>query len=236
MGINNIGRVIRTNNVKIDKESGQVTKQFSRFALSMIWGFLERKPYLSAKVRYEREKKLISKFSNNPDLTTPTLLDSDDQELILVLQALDLTDLVQIFQNPTIHIDDKLQYLRAALEQLHSIHNTGETHGDPYLKNFFRVNNTENDNSRLYVCDFEYERTGPDPAVTDILILTANSINTLLKTNGSAPESVLSVVSEVYGDEIYFPFDIRDKIFFSLRFGVGKEFYEHFRNKKQIFS
>lgn len=105
MKLNDIGRVLRTNDVHID--SRQVAKRFKQFALSMLWGFLERKPYLSAKVRYEREKRLICKFSNNPDLTTPTLLDSNDQELILVFQALDLTDLVQIFQNPAIHIDEK---------------------------------------------------------------------------------------------------------------------------------
>ncbi len=233
MKLNDIGRVLRTNDVEIGPE--RVTKRFKQFALSMLWGFLERKPYLSAKARYEREKRLITKFFGNSDLKTPTLLDSDDQELILVFQTLGLTDLVQIFQDPAIHIDDKLQYLRTALNQLHTIHNVGETHGDPYLKNFFRVNGSEN-NGRLYTCDFEYERKSPEPAVTDVLILTANSINALFQANGSAPKSALSVVREVYGDDIHFPFDIRDRVFFSLRFGMGHEFYEHFRNQRQIFS
>ncbi len=226
MGFNNIGRVLTTNAVEIDTE--RVTKKFNDFALSMLWGFLERKPYLSARFRYQREKKLVTKFQNKPDLTTPTLLEADDNELILIFRTLGLTDLVRVFQDPDVPTDDKLLYLQLALQQLHAIHNLNETHGDPYLKNFFLLDETKD----IYTCDFEYQRTGPDPAVTDVLILTANAIHALCQEFPGISGAVLASVNEIYGHELWFPFDIRDRIFFSLRFGMGNEFYTHFGKKR----
>lgn len=231
MSLNEIGKLFHTNDVHIGPEV--VRKQFKPFAITMTWGFLERKPYLSAEKRYQREKRIIVKLEDNPNLHTPALLGSNDQELILELQSLPLTDLIAVFKDPFIHADDKLGYFRQSLQSLREIHESGETHGDPYLKNFFRIENPPNKGC-IYTCDFEFERRSPFPKTTDVLILVANTVNALSQANGISSKSALSLVNEVYGKDLDFPFDQRDKVFFRLRFDMGPEFFHHFSNQRTI--
>src|SRR3989338_89187 len=176
MGFDDIGKMLRTNHVEITPDT--VRKTYRDFAPTMLWGVLERKPYMSAELRYKREKRLIPVFLE-AGLNTPQLVEFDDDSLELAMIPLELTDLVEVFQDPGISIDDKLDYFKQALQQLRGIHNLGETHGDPYLKNFFRLNRQYPNRGDVYTCDFEYQRDSPVPSATDVLILVADATHLL---------------------------------------------------------
>ncbi len=225
MVLNELGKILETNDVRVGSEV--VQKRFKPFALTMIWGAMERKPFLSAQQRYSREKRLVVKLADNRNLNVQDLLAFDDQNFILQYRAARLTDFINLFKDPVVHRDDKLGYFKKSLESLREIHNTGEYHGDTYLKNFFKIESGEKQ-GQVFTCDFEFERDSANPQITDVLIVTANSINALSKANGIKPEVVLNTASEVYGSDISYPFDLRDRAFFRLRFAVGQEFFDYF--------
>jgi tRNA A-37 threonylcarbamoyl transferase component Bud32 len=226
MKIDDIGRVVRTNRVEITPEV--VRKTFRRFSLTMLWGFLERKPYASAQQRYAREKSVIPIFFDR-GLNTPELINFDDRALSLDIKTLELTDLVGVFQDPRICKDDKLGYFKMALQQLWGIHNLGKTHGDPYLKNFFRLNRQYQKRGSVYTCDFEYQRISPDPLTTDVLILVADATHLLNNNHPEEAPAIMTILEEVYGKGLSFPFDARDRFFFRKRFGTGNAFFDYFR-------
>lgn len=227
MKLDDIGRILRTNDVDINPE--RVRKRYRDFAVTMAWGFLERKPYASARERYFREKCLVQKFYDS-GLNTPELLKTDDENLTLRWRTLELTDLVQIFEDPRIHPDDKLQYFREALEVLSYIHNLSESHGDPYLKNMFRLDRDYPKRKRIYTCDFEYERTSSDSQVTDLLILTADAAHLLSHSQNDQLPAAISAVNEVYGRNLSFHFTPLDILFFRMRFGMDSQFFNYFGN------
>lgn len=225
MSFDNIGRLLRTNHVDINPE--RLRKRYRQFSPTMLWGVLERKPYMSAKARYEREKRVVPLFYN-AGLNTPNLIGTDDSTLTLDFQTFELTDLVEVFEDPRIHRDDKLQYLKEALELLRDIHNLGETHGDPYLKNFFRLNRRYPKRGSVYTCDFEYERKSSDSQATDVLILAADGAHLLSNNHQRETQSIFALVSEVHGRDIGFKFDLRDGFFYSARFGMRLDFFRYF--------
>ncbi|MCM2325827.1 MAG: hypothetical protein NDI94_05155, partial [Candidatus Woesearchaeota archaeon] len=165
MDFDGLGKLLRTNSVVITP--AKVIKTYHEFAPTMLWGILERKPYRRARERYEREKELIPALYES-GLNVPQLISYDDKGLMIVMKTLDLTDLVEVFQDQRVHKDDKLSLFSEALMQLYGIHNSGYTHGDPYLKNFFKVENRR-ERGNVYTCDFEYERKSPDNQVMDMM-------------------------------------------------------------------
>ena len=226
MKLDNIGKWLRTNKVKITPE--KVEKTYRGFSLTMLWGFLERKPYMSAAQRYAREKRLIPKFFA-AGLNTPELVSVDDQTVTLSVKTLELTDFVEVFQDPRIHKDDKLNYFKQGLQQLYGIHSLGESHGDPYLKNFFKLNKQYQNRGSVYTCDFEYQRKSPNQLTTDVLIFVADATHVLNNNHPHDTPATLTLLKEVYGRDISFPFDDRDKFFFRARFGMKNDFFEYFK-------
>jgi tRNA A-37 threonylcarbamoyl transferase component Bud32 len=225
MNLDNLGKLLKTNDVDINPD--RVRKRYRNLAVTFLWGYLERKPYRTARQRYEREKTLIPEFYE-AGLNTPEIIGVDDENLTLRWKTLELTDLVQVFEDPRIHYDDKLQYLKEALEQLRGIHNLGETHGDPYFKNFFRLDRDYPKRGSVYTCDFEIERISPDSQVTDILLLVADATKLLNNNHPQEQLATFSALEEVYGRELKIPFDMRDRFFYTHRFGMGKRFFEYF--------
>lgn len=222
----NVGRWLRTNSVDITPE--RVRKTYRNFSVTMLWGFLERKPYASATTRYLREKEIIPEL-RAAGLNTPELISHDDSALTLDMVTLEFSDLVEVFMDPRIHKDDKLDLFGHALYQLNGIHNLGHTHGDPYMKNFFRLDRVYPDRGPVYTCDFEYRRKSPNPQLTDLLILTADATELLNGTHPEEAPATLSLVQQVYSTHLHFPFALRDQLFFRARFGMGKQFFDYFR-------
>lgn len=227
--LDTVGRLMRTNDVVISPY--EVRKRYRNFAIPMLWARLERKPYLSAQQRYEREKTLLKKFSQ-AGLNVPEIKGEDDENVTLTLRTLQITDFVQIFRNPAIPTDDKLQYYQEGLEQLLGVHNLGETHGDPYLKNFFRLDKVyDGMNGDVLFLDVEYYRESP---VTDLLIYVANATSMLNKHNPDEAPATFSILEKVYEKGLSFPFDRRDLFFFKARFGMKDKFFEYFSSKRTI--
>jgi tRNA A-37 threonylcarbamoyl transferase component Bud32 len=220
MDLDGLGKLLRTNSVVITPQ--KVTKKYHEFSPTMLWGRLERKPYLRAHERYNREKELIPLFYD-AGLNVPQLIGYDDQKKVIVMNTLELTDLVEVFQNPRRHKDDKLSLFGDALMQLYGIHSKGYAHGDPYLKNFFEVKDRKV-RGNVYTCDFEYERDSPNNLIMDMMILVADASHTLGDSTGAYP-AVFSIFQEIYGMRNRFPFDARDRFFFNNRFGVDERFY-----------
>ncbi len=225
MRLDNIGKLLRTNHREITPE--YVRKTFRDFSPTMLWSYLERKLYMNARERYTREKKSIIDFYA-AGLNTPELLKYNDQALELTVRTLELTDLVDVFQDLRIHKDDKLDCFRQGLIQLQKIHNLNRTHGDPYFKNFYRLDKLYPNRGIVYTSGFEYQRDSPDPKITDVLIFVADAIYLI---NGQHPKETpapMSILEETYGTNISFPFDARDRFFFRARFGMRHDFFEYF--------
>jgi len=43
--------------------------------------------------------------------------------------------------------------------------------------------------------------------------------------------TTLNVLEEVYGKDLRFPFNVRDRIFYTARFRMGRDFFEYFNPK-----
>lgn len=222
MILDQVGKLLQTNELIFTDSA--VLKRYRPYPVSMLWGFLERKPYSAPEQRCRREAALLQKFRqkglNVPELVGVSIGAAAPS---ITVVRLELTDLVADFHDPSRHIDDKLSEFAAAIELLHSIHNLGESHGDAYLKNFAR-----NCNGEVYAFDFENERIAPCPQAYDVVLLTANAISALGTRHKQA---VLAAVRAVY-DSLSFPFDLRDKVFFSLRFQVSGSFFGYFGASK----
>jgi len=216
-----IGKLFQTNDFYI--EDGCFRKKFGvRDYPALFWGFLDRKPVMSARDRYEREKTHILNLSGK-GLNTPVLMNFYDRELTLEIKVLDITSLVNVFTDTEISFDDKLFLYLGALHQLKGIHDLDMFHGDAYLRNFFRINNGSIRGQGVYTCDFEHVRKSPFPKTTDVLVITANTISLL----GNF-KKIVNGLESIYEDNFSFPFGIIDKAFFRARFGVGKEFFDYF--------
>lgn len=222
MVLDQVGKWLQTNGSVFTGTT--VLKNYRSYYVSMLWGGLERKPYLAPEVRCRREVALLQKFRQS-GLKVPELIgfNVDVTAPSITTVQLELTDFVTDFHDPSRHIDDKLGEFTAAMELLHGIHNLGETHGDAYLKNFARCPNGE-----VYSFDFENERKAPCPQTYDVILLTANAISALGVQSG---HDVLAAVKRVYGGLSY-PFDLRDRIFFTLRFQVTGSFFSYFGASK----
>jgi len=231
MRLDDIGRGIRTNRVVITAET--VTKQYTPFSIPALWGPLERKPYQSAGQRYHREKRLMRRLYD-VGLNVPETLSFDDGQLVLTTRALELTDLVTVVEDEKVHRDDTLQYLKGAMELLRKIHDQGEAHGDPYLKNFFRLDRVYPDRGNVLTLDFEYERDAPDPQMVDILLLTASSMSALEHRYPAERAAPVALAKEVFGRVDGFPFDAVDRLFYRTRFGMDREFFAHFGERRTI--
>ncbi|GEM_PF-2664104 len=231
MRLDDIGRGIRANRVVITTET--VTKQYASFYAPMFWGPLERKPYQSAHQRYHREKRLLQRLYN-AGLNVPEMLSFDDVQLALTTRALELTDLVTVVEDATVHRDDALHYIKAAMELLREIHDQGKAHGDPYLKNFFRLDKAYANRGNVLTTDFEYERDSSDPQMVDILLLTASSASVLGHHYPAERAAPLAIVREVFGRVDGFPFDALDRFFYRTRFGMDKAFFAHFGERRTV--
>src|SRR3989344_1604863 len=230
-----LGRYIRTNSVTFDDK--YVTKRFRqvlRYYPQMLCGTKERKPYQPPEKRYMRDSRVSMRLCSQ-GLNVPEIVDYSDDELWFRFVKLDIDsrkdDLIAVFEDPALTFDEKLQYYREALELLKAIHTAGETHGDTYPKNFFRLRGEDrNRDGRVYTCDFEFERDSPLPEVTDIMILTGDSISII--RNGHPEEyvtfNILNIVSDVFGSLPSYPFDERDIAFFERRFGTDQRFFDYF--------
>ena len=236
MKLAHLGRYVKTNSVIKDKD--YITKRFRRilrFYPTMLWGNRERKPYRSPVERYMRDSRTAMRLFEY-GINVPQVIDFSDKDLWFSFTRLDtgeqkMNDLISVFEDPKLTFAEKLQYYREALELLLAIHESGETHGDPYLKNFFRMpRNYPGRNGRVYTCDFEFARASPVPEVTDIMILTGDSIDILrgIHHDEYVTFSILDILSEVYGELPPYPFDKRDQDFLKVRFHADQRFFDYF--------
>ncbi len=220
------GLLLRTNHVRVTPE--EVSKTYRPLSIPLLWAYLERKRITSPGTRYRRERDLIPRLYAS-GLNVPELTAHDDATLTLRWRTLELTDLVHVLSSTEVHVDDKLQYLSGAFSLLRSTHNLGEVHGDPFLKNFFLLaRQYPGRQGIIYTCDFEHERDSPLPMVTDILMLAANATGMLSRHNPGQERAVMSIVEDTYERRLHFPFDMRDRLYFSLRFGIGEGFFRYF--------
>lgn len=224
MVLDRVGELLRTN--KTAFTCATVSKEYQPYYISMLWGGLERKPYLAPEARCRREAALLKRFKQS-GLNVPELVGVNVAANLpsITMVRLELTDLVTDFHDPSRHIDDKLGEFAAAVGLLLRIHDLGETHGDAYLKNFAR-----HPDGKVYAFDFENERRAPCPQAYDVLLLTANAMSAL---GVQSRQALLASVRDIYGS-VAFPFDLRDKAFFSLRFQVGRDFFSYFGTAKTV--
>ena len=210
------------------------TKEYGGFSLPQIWAFLERKKRSNAKQRYTREKEVTARLYDH-GINTHNILGFDNIARRLTVEYVPLPPFPDIFEDRETHIDDKLDLLYKAFETLKDIHNAGESHGDAYLKNFFRDERKKSDRRGLvYTCDFEIQRVSPDPQVTDILLLTAKAANTLAKSNGVDQAEIFDLVTQAYGPVQGYQLQIRDHLFYRARFLRTDPFFAHFGDTRMI--
>lgn len=220
-----LGRKLTTNTVTFDGDS--VIKTYRSLPLSLFWGFLERKPLQSADERYNRDLDLM-RVLHDGQLNVPQVLVSCDETRTITMKREELTDFLAIFDDQEEHVDDKLQLFKEALQLLHAIHQLGEHHGDPYFKNFFRMETpSQRPSARVFTCDFEWQRSFPDPAAYDVALFAANGINALRKQHPKSEGEVYEAVREVYG-KLHIPLDTRDRFFYRMRFRMNDNFFAYF--------
>lgn len=224
-----LGKTFTTNSVTFDGDS--VIKRYRALPISLLWGFLERKPLQSVDERYKRDLDLM-RVLHDGKLNVPKVLVSCDETRTITMKREELTDFLAIFDDQEEHVDDKLQLFKEALQLLHAIHQLGESHGDPYFKNFFRMETpSQRPSARVFTCDFKWRRSFPEPAAYDVALFAANGINALRKRHPKSEGEVYEAVREVYG-KLHIPLDARDRFFYRMRFGVNDDFFRHFAQTK----
>ncbi|PIN74161.1 hypothetical protein COV20_00925 [Candidatus Woesearchaeota archaeon CG10_big_fil_rev_8_21_14_0_10_45_16] len=230
MNLDWLGKYVSSNSTNVD--NGTFTKSYGGFSLPVLWAFLERKKIMRAHQRYSRERDVTARLYD-AGINTHRILDSDDKTLTLIVESVPLTDFPELFEDRSVALDDKLGLFYTALKTLKAIHDAGESHGDAYLKNFFKDERTTR-REEVYTCDFELERKSPDPQITDLLMLTANAASSLGRNNPSAEGAVLDAVQEVNGTVHAYPLDLRDQAFYRLRFQMGEAFFGYFSKTRTI--
>lgn len=228
-------------------EPGVVCKEF---AFPIVWlpvllmsRPLERKSLrsiLSARARWKRDLEL-TKLVRDIGINTYEIIGEDSVFPSFSTRRISHEQsLLDYFQSSGIHYHDKLEYFNLAVQTIRKIHNlklTGKlsfhghngyaTHGDSFLKNFNILPEASNGN-KLHIFDFEMARTSPEPAFTDLLILTADSASQLksLHKDQNVMGDLCNIIKANYG-VVNFPFTKRDYLYFSFaRFNMKKEFFK----------
>ncbi len=216
-------RVVREDDIS-------VTFQYKPFPVTMAWGPLERKPWQSARQRYEREKRLSLKL-HQQGLRVPEVIESNDETLELRVKRLNNSD---NFLNWTINgrltNNAQEQCLYESLVLLKEIHRRGQQyyHGDPYIKNFLLSQNGHDGNITVHTTGLQYERDSPNPQMTDVQLLVASSISGLRHRGMLTQEDIFRLTRSSYEMLVGANFTARDNLFYRLRFGVDKRFFQFF--------
>ncbi len=222
-----LGERLRSKTItRSDQDS--ITFRYNPFPITMVWGHLERKPYQSARQRYEREKRLSLEL-HQQGLRVPEILDFDDANLELKVKrlgnAVNFLDWVLQGKLPK---TGQEQCLYDALTLLKEIHNRGHYHGDPYLKNFLLDMDDRDREITTYTTGLQYERDSANPQITDIQIMVASAISGLRHSGWLKAEDIFRLTRVTYGMVQPTKLSLRDRLFYTARFGMGERFFQFF--------
>lgn len=120
------------------------------------------------------------------------------------------------------------QCLYEAITLLKEIHKRGHYHGDPYLKNFLLNMDGQDKNITVGTTGLQYERNSVNPQITDLQIIVANAISALRHANTLEAEDIFRLTRLTYGTLQPPNLTLRDKIFYTARFGIDKRFFQFF--------
>ena len=210
----------------VREDDTSVTFQYKPFPVSMTWGLLERKPWQSARQRYEREKRLSLEL-HQQGLRVPEVIEANDETLELRVKRLNNSgNFLNWVVNGMLTPDTQEQCLYDSLILLKEIHKKDLYHGDSYIKNFLLKRNDRN--ITVHTTGLQYERDSPNPQMTDIQLLVASAISGLHHRSMLTQEDIYRLARSSYGMLGGANFTARDKLFYSLRFGVDKRFFQFF--------
>lgn len=223
-----IGAKLRSKRI-VRSDSDSITFQYKTIPVTLIWGPLERKPYQTARQRYEREKRLSLEL-HQQDLRVPEILESHDDALELRVRRLrDSHDFLNWVLHSLLPSDVQEQCLYEAILLLKDIHKIGPRyyHGDSYLKNFL-LRRVGDSRFTVHTTGMQYERNSKNPQMTDLQILLASSISALRYRSRLTQEDIFRLTRSTYGMLGGADFTLRDRIFYRMRFEVGSRFFQFF--------
>lgn len=192
-------------------------KRFAERCESWIWLWIAGRRPVTVEARMRREVKLLRRAAES-GLRVPRIEYVDFVAATIGLERLPLRSLKTLDWRSDSLL--AVRWLRGALKLLAELRDLGIHHGDALLKNF-----ALHDDGKLWVLDFEYERSGvSDPHDYDLLTLVADVLS---RVGPHAIEAVLDAVTAEHGRSSR-AFSFRDVLFFEMKLHAPARFYEYF--------